>query len=58
MKIPAILTSAMLVLTALSAGAQSIAIEHKKTTFTLAEAQVYAICNGTPPARRGHFLYQ
>ena len=45
MKIPAILTSAMLVLTALSAGAQSMAIEHKKTTFTLAEAQAYAIEN-------------
>ena len=45
MKFPAILTSAMLVLTALSAGAQSMAIEPKKTTFTLAEAQAFAIEN-------------
>ena len=45
MKLSAILISAVLFSTAFPAGAQSIATEPKKTTFTLAEAQAYAIEN-------------
>jgi outer membrane protein TolC len=45
MKLTAILMSAILVLGAFSAGAQSMAIEPKKTAFTLAETQAYAIEN-------------
>jgi len=44
-KVTAILISALLVFTAFSAAAQSMAIEPKKTAFTLAEAQAYAIEN-------------
>jgi outer membrane protein TolC len=45
MKLPAILMTAMLVLTVFTATAQTIAIEPKKTSFTLAEAQAYAMEN-------------
>ncbi len=43
MKLPAILMSAMFVLTAFTAAAQTTAVEPKKTAFTLAEAQAYAM---------------
>ena len=45
MKFPAIWMSAMLLLSAPDAAAQNMAIEPKKTAFTLAEAQAYAIAN-------------
>ncbi|MCK5464851.1 MAG: TolC family protein, partial [Bacteroidales bacterium] len=45
MKLTAILMSTIFVLGAFSATAQTIGIESKKTAFTLAEAQAYAIEN-------------
>ena len=45
MKLPVILMSVLFMLTVNTAGAQSIAIEQKKTAFTLAEAQAYALEN-------------
>jgi outer membrane protein len=43
MKLPAILMTAMLVLNVFTAATQTMAVEPKKTSFTLAEAQAYAM---------------
>ncbi len=43
MKLPDILMTALLMLTVFTANAQTIAIEPKKTSFTLAEAQAFAL---------------
>ena len=45
MKLPAIWITAMLLLATFNTAAQTMAIEPRKTAFTLAEAQAYAIAN-------------
>jgi outer membrane protein TolC len=45
MKLPVVLMTAMMGLTTIGSAAQTMAIEPKKTSFSLAEAQAYAIEN-------------